>query len=269
MGRKVNDLTGYKFGRLLVMGLHPKRSKGGQTNWNCKCDCGNETIVSASNLRNRSTKSCGCFRSDAAKDITGQRFGKLIAIYKTGVIGPRRAKLWLFKCDCGNYIYLEPGQVTGPGNKSKTSCGCIRDYHGEHKSKLYQCWANMKTRCLNPKGRNYRRYGERGINVCKEWFRYPAFREWALDNGYSDNLTIDRIDNDAGYFPENCRWVTVKFNNRNRSTMMLSESKVREIKRLIFNGNKTIEEVKNIYGVSRTIISDIKNGKKWTDVSWA
>lgn len=91
--------------------------------------------------------------------------------------------------------------------------------HRETHTRLYRIWANMKQRCYNPKNDNYHKYGEKGITICETWKNdYILFRDWALNNGYKDNLTIDRIDGLKGYFPENCRWVTTKVQNHNLRT---------------------------------------------------
>ncbi|MDL2301830.1 hypothetical protein LJC58_05685, partial [Lachnospiraceae bacterium OttesenSCG-928-D06] len=84
-------------------------------------------------------------------------------------------------------------------------------------SRLYHIWCNMKARCNNPNHTYYANYGGRGITVCDEWNDFLSFRDWALDNGYSDTLTIDRIETDNGYSPENCRWVTMKIQENNRT----------------------------------------------------
>lgn len=87
-----------------------------------------------------------------------------------------------------------------------------------HEERLYKCYHAMKTRCLNPRDANYYRYGGRGITVCEEWLKgFEIFYDWAISNGYADNLTLDRINNDSGYSPENCRWITIRQQMRNTS----------------------------------------------------
>lgn len=161
-------------------------------------------------------------------DLTGQRFGRLVVIKEVGR-NKHRAVLWLCKCDCGNNEVIVTSSALRFGDT--TSCGCYalecRTTHGMRKTRLYCIWEAMLTRagiwkCANEKTK--RNYIDRGITVCEEWLIFENFRDWALSHGYSDDLQIDRIDNDRGYSPENCRWVSRKENiNNRRNTTRLDD----------------------------------------------
>lgn len=127
---------------------------------------------------------------------------------------------WKCKCDCGKTKEIAAGNLTG----GKThSCGCLQKImasessktHGESKTKLYRIWKGMRTRCYNPNSRAYKNYGGRGILVCDEWEHYEAFKTWAIQNGYSEGLTIERIDNDGMYEPGNCEWISLSSQTKN------------------------------------------------------
>lgn len=163
----------------------------------------------------------------ALKDLTGQRFGRLVVVERAGSDRQKRAT-WKCQCDCGRETVATSSYLL---NGDIRSCGCAKSErmierntkHGKAQTRLYGVWANMIQRCTDPNHQHYHRYGGRGITVCDEWrYNFQAFYEWAMANGYDENAahgqcTIDRIDNDKGYSPDNCRWVDMKTQRHNRS----------------------------------------------------
>lgn len=162
----------------------------------------------------------------------GEKLGNLLVIKETErkfyPSGASR-RMYLCRCDCGNLITTSQEQLLKGKNKMCRSCSSKKTVrfaqaatrkHGEsyggHYTKLYGVWAAMKRRCQNPNSRYYNRYGGRGIKVCSEWQEYIPFRDWALSSGYKEGLSIDRIDVDGDYCPENCRWVDMKVQQNNR-----------------------------------------------------
>ena len=227
---KFKDLTGMKFGRLTVI-KEDGKDKHGNILWFCQCECGGTALVTSYRLTKGISKSCGCLYKDMMKDRTldlvGKRFGRLVVLSQAGRDKNGRM-LWLCQCDCGNKVKVSGGAL----KRTTKSCGCYRrDYmskrqkiHGKRNTRIYNIWTQMKKRCYNKNFTYYKDYGGRGIEVCEEWKNnFQAFDKWAMQNGYRDDLMIDRIDNDGNYEPSNCRWVdTYEQSNNKRSNVNIT-----------------------------------------------
>ena len=154
------------------------------------------------------------------KDLSGQKFNRLTVLYPKGVKNGHMT--FLCECECGNTIVTDGYKLKSGNTKS---CGCLRREvtgararkHGMKNTRLNSIWRSMNYRCNNPKTKDHAIYYDRGIKVCDEWKNdFLAFYKWAIENGYSDDLSIDRIDNDKGYYPDNCRWATAKEQRSNQ-----------------------------------------------------
>lgn len=162
-------------------------------------------------------------------ELIGKKFNMLTVLSQEPTI--KYVKRFRCVCDCGNYSVVEKSRLI---NGVIKSCGCLRTLktkerttkHGDNKSsgatRLYRIWHNMKQRCRNVKAHNYYRYGGRGIDFATEWENYENFKSWAIENGYSESLYLDRIDNNSSYSPSNCRWVDSKsqMNNTRRNVFV-------------------------------------------------
>jgi hypothetical protein len=149
-------------------------------------------------------------------DLTGQRFGLLTVLHETARRG-RYKRYWQCRCDCGNVLAVAQSSLC---ESRQTACGCQKTSHNHTGTRVYKIWDGMKQRCGNPNDPMYPRYGGRGVTICERWLDFSNF---LADMGEppSSRHSIDRIDNNAGYFPANCRWATSKEQARNRHGNLL------------------------------------------------
>ena len=205
------NFVGQKIGKLTP--IKPVgRNKAQSVLWYCECECGGNKVVSAKNLRNGSTRSCGCMSSGRKlHDLTNRRFGRWLVISKSHKV--RHSWYWNCVCDCGNTAKIRGSHlIDGKSN----SCGCLaaelsaqRAFkHGECDENIYHRWVSMRQRCNDPNYISAEYYSKIGVKVCEEWDDYLVFKEWALGNGFQEDLEIHRLDNWDDYCPENCVWIT-------------------------------------------------------------
>ena len=191
-------------------------------------------------------------------DMTGYEAGRIKVVERAGKNKSGNI-LWRYECSCGG-----GGIATADAIRRMKSCGCIRKEngkeffhnfnitHGESRTRIYTIWGNMINRTSNKKNKDYKNYGGRGITVCEEWKDYLTFKKWALENGYSDTLTLDRIDNDKGYYPGNCRWADEETQNNNKQ----------QSRKLEYRGKiKSVEQWAKEYNINRsTLVNRLNKG---------
>lgn len=187
------------------------------------------------------------------KDITNKQFGKLTAIKYEYT--KNKKPYWLCRCECGKNKIIAYSSLKSGATKS---CGCLKHEtsinhysnlnktHGMKNTKIYQKWLGMKARCYNSKTKGYKNYGDRGITVCDEWKNdFLNFYNWAINNGYKDGLTLERIDVNGNYEPINCKWITNLEQQNNKRNNKFIEYK---------NEKHTIAEWSRITGINKNTL---------------
>lgn len=216
---RIHDITGKQFGMLTVL-KYSHTNKRKRAVWVCKCKCGSECLREGHGLLLGKTNHCGCVHIQRLKN---------------------------------NAIKRWEGHIKTPKKELKTKKDPIS------KTRIYSIWSGMKERCLRPSHMHFSRYGGRGITICSEWLNsFHTFKKWAESNGYHEKLTLDRIDNNSGYSPENCRWATYKqqANNSRRNRILT-----------IDGISKTATEWSEYSRVKyTTILARIKKGKTGTEL---
>lgn len=245
--KRYKDLTGQVFGKLTVIKEIGRRGKYSVL-WQCKCHCGNTVRVVSADLNRGKYKSCGkCVKREDINIF--DRFGRW-TVMELRVKARKGNAVCLCVCECGTErevlaTHLVKGQ--------SQSCGCLqRDelrkrstIHGLYKSRLHSVWQSMKQRCKNPGFKGYENYGGRGIKYTPEWENFTDFKDWALSHGYNNTLTIERINVNGNYEPQNVTFVTKFEQHRNR----------RDNKYITFQGQtETLEGWSRITGIPASTI---------------
>ena len=254
---------GEKYNKLKILTFE---KRGGRGYYLCKCDCGKQKWINCDSVLRRLTKTCGCLLQEVPhENLVGRKFERLTVLEYAGKIGNRRKRIsWLCQCACGKKVIVS-GENLKYGVTKSCGCYCLdkikekNTKHGSTKTRLYHIYCKMKERCYNKTCKAYKNYGGRGITVCEEWLEdFTHFEKWAKENGYSEKLSIDRINVNGNYEPTNCRWVTDKIQCNNRRSNRFIE----------YNGEvRTVAEWVDITGIPYgTLYSRLRKNKPMNEV---
>jgi len=197
-------------------------------------------------------------------DLIGIMFGELVVVKLSRDKGNRGQVKWECICSCGKMHVVTADSLRSGASKS---CGCLRvapknKTHGMSNSRLYRIYRHMINRCKLPSMQNYHLYGGRGIMVCNEWLEFESFKKWAMTNGYEENLSIDRIENNGNYSPDNCKWSNDYEQARNKRNTKLTNDDVINIRKMRKNGVKNVDIAK-AFNISNAHASDVSRSKSW------
>lgn len=202
-------------------------------------------------------------------DLVGKQFGRLTVTRLSAERTKAGQPKWECLCSCGATRLVIQGDLK---SGHTTSCGCSRKTHNmasrvNGHSRIYRIWKAMRARCSKENNTYFHVYGGRGISVCPQWrYSFEAFFAWAASVGYKDDLTLDRIDNDGNYAPENCRWVTIQVNAQNAGRTKLNAVAVKAIRVAKAAGIMTQKEMAKFFGVDPSTISNAIRGVNWSNI---
>lgn len=274
MANKIIDITGKKYGKLTVL------KRDGYTNgkrkkilWLCECECGKLVYRTATHLKQNNNCSCGECNKEKDEDIIGKQFGYWEVLKR---VSPKsRKRRYLCLCKCGNmkevnYDSLKLGK--------SISCGCYhkeemikrQTTHGQSGNRIMTIYYDIKSRCYDLKNKRFSDYGGRGIKMCDDWYNSTEkFVEWAFENGYSEELSIDRIDVNGNYEPSNCRWIPIseQANNKRNSIMFTFFGVTKNLKEWCKVINENYQKMYGRYsrGYETFRKEDIEKIKKYFD----
>lgn len=243
------NMIGERYGRLEV--VEQSEPVNGKVMWKCLCDCGKYIVCDRQSLTYGYKRDCGCRIEE--NQLIGKRYGRLVI--KNIIRQPGEEAKAECICDCGNITI--PSLTRVINNKVK-SCGCLvpdisqltHTTHGKSKSRIYKIWKKMNDRCNNPNNKDYDKYGGRGVKICVEWTGEHGaenFINWAYSTGYDENAekgecTLDRINVNGNYDPDNCRWANMEEQSYNRRNTIRID---------IYGKLLTIKEISDIYGIPK------------------